>query len=170
MKILAISGSLRAGSGNTALLRAAQECAPAEIRIDMFSRLEAIPAFNPDREADTPPQSVAVLRAALRACDAVLFSTPEYAHGVPGVLKNALDWLVGSGEFYEKPVAFLHASERGALARASLKETLVTMGAMFVLEATADPASPTFREELGTLLRSIAAAASAARASAQNVV
>ena len=79
---------------------------------------------------------MAALRAHLKACNAFLVSTPEYAHGVPGVLKNALDWLVGSGELYEKPVAILQTSaERGPYAHASLKETLAVMGTYPVCEA-----------------------------------
>jgi len=73
----------------------------------------------------------------MAAADAVAISTPEYAHGVPGVLKNALDWLVGSGELYQKPVVLLHVSTRGGYARASLREILITMGAKIILEARA---------------------------------
>lgn len=99
MTLLAISGSLRASSGNTALLKAVQQAAGPGTHTEFFALLEAIPAFNPDREMETPPAAVAALRQSVAASDAVLFSTPEYAHGVPGALKNALDWLVGSGEF-----------------------------------------------------------------------
>ena len=142
MRMLAISGSLRAASSNTSLLKAAADHAPDGILVDLFARLEEIPAFNPDRESEPAPDAVTALRAAVAAAGAVLFSTPEYAHGVPGVLKNALDWLVGSGELYEKPVALLHVSARGTFAQASLKETLVTMGARCVFDATADQTRP----------------------------
>lgn len=165
MKLLALSGSLRASSGNTALLRAAQEAAPRDLRVALFTQLEAIPAFNPDREAETPPSAVAALRDSVRECDAVLISTPEYAHGIPGVLKNALDWLVGSGEFYEKPVAFLHASPRGEIARASLKEVLVTMGAQFVFDGEAEPRD---MQALRAALSEIQSSAMRANAQAQN--
>ena len=94
-KILAISGSLRAGSSNTALLRAAQALAPAGATVELYAGLAELPHFNPDLEGHEP-DSVHALRASLRAADAVLFSSPEYAHGVPGSLKNMLDWVVGS--------------------------------------------------------------------------
>ena len=162
MRLLAISGSLRANSGNTALLRAFQQAANPDTQTELFAQLETIPAFNPDREMETPPTAVAALRQSVVASGAVLFSTPEYAHGVPGALKNALDWLVGSGEFYEKPVAFLHGSPRGEIARAALKETLVTMGAQFVLDEIVDAAdSGALRAAIATIL------SGAARVSAQ---
>lgn len=138
LRIFAISGSLRAASSNTTLLETTASHAPSHVSVALFRRLEAIPAFNPDRETETWPDSIEAFRAGVRDSDVVLISTPEYAHGVPGALKNALDWLVGSGEFYEKPVALLHASDRGTFARASLKETLVTMGAKIVFDGTVD--------------------------------
>lgn len=165
MKLLAISGSLRASSGNTALLKAVQEAAPPDLQIAIFTQLEAIPAFNPDREMEVPPAAVTALRDGVRESDAVLISTPEYAHGIPGVLKNALDWLVGSGEFYEKPVAFLHASPRGEIARASLKEVLVTMGAQFVFDGEAEAGDA---RKLRAALTELQSGAARANAQAQN--
>ena len=165
MKLLAISGSLRASSGNTSLLTAVQQAAPADIQVTLFAELEAITAFNPDREMDAPPPAVAALRAGVRESDAVLISTPEYAHGIPGSLKNALDWLVGSGEFYEKPVAFLHASPRGEIARAALKEVLVTMGAQFVFDGEAETKNI---EALHLALSEIQSRAARAKDQAQN--
>lgn len=155
MRFLAISGSLRALSSNSELLKSAIANAPKGVEVALFDRIEPIPAFNPDREMLEAPASVADLRHAVRESDAVLFSTPEYAHGVPGALKNALDWLVGSGEFYEKPVAFLHASSRGEIARAALKETIVTMGARFVFDGIAEPG------DAAALARSLAKIAAA---------
>lgn len=125
-KILAISGSLRAGSSNTALLRAAQALAPAGATVELYAGLAELPHFNPDLEGHEP-DSVHALRASLRAADAVLFSSPEYAHGVPGSLKNMLDWVVGSGELVGKPVALLQASPYGSYVRAALLETLGVM-------------------------------------------
>lgn len=140
MKIFAISGSVRAQSGNTALLQALKRFAPSGVEVEIFSELEAMPAFNPDRENDEPPPSVAHFRAGLKNADIVIFSTPEYAHGVPGVLKNALDWVVGSGELYEKPIAVLRTSAlRGANADASLKATLAIMGTKLICEAVLAP-------------------------------
>jgi NAD(P)H-dependent FMN reductase len=155
MKMLAISGSLRVGSSNTALLEAAKQNAPSGIQVEVFPHLEEIPAFNPDRENDPPPPSVAALREGMSTAGAVLFSTPEYAHGVPGVLKNALDWVVGSGELYEKPVALLHVSSRGEFARASLKETLAIMGTKLVFDGEVTTS------ELRATLEKIAASATA---------
>jgi chromate reductase len=126
---MAISGSLRSQSTNTVLLRALAELAPPEMEIVLFQELDQIPPFNPDLEAANSTGPVARFRAALREAAAVIFSTPEYAHGLPGVLKNALDWVVGSGELSGKPVVLVNASSRGTYAQASLKEILKTMDA-----------------------------------------
>jgi NAD(P)H-dependent FMN reductase len=88
-----------------------------------------IPAFSPDRDVEPPPPPVVTWRAALATADGVVFSTPEYAHGIPGALKNALDWVVGSGELYNKPVALLNPSPESAFAHPQLAEVLRTMGA-----------------------------------------
>jgi chromate reductase, NAD(P)H dehydrogenase (quinone) len=136
--IVGISGSLREHSSNVALLRAAARVAPAGVRIAIYEGLGQLPHFNPDldEERGTPPASVAELRQLLIAADAVLISSPEYAHGVPGVLKNMLDWLVSTGELVEKPVALLNASPAGgSYAQASLLETLRTMNWNVVAEA-----------------------------------
>jgi NAD(P)H-dependent FMN reductase/catechol 2,3-dioxygenase-like lactoylglutathione lyase family enzyme len=133
--VLAISGSLRAASSNTALVEAAGRVAPAGVVVSVYRGLGDIPAFNPDA-GDRPLPAVRRFRAALQACDAVLISSPEYAHGVSGVLKNALDWVVGSGELIDKPVALVNASSRATLAHASLKDTLATMSAHVVEEAS----------------------------------
>jgi len=129
MRILAVSGSLRSRSTNTVLLRALVLLAPPEVQIVLYDELEQIPPFNPDLEAATHLGSVDRFRSALRDSDIVVFSTPEYAHGVPGALKNALDWTVGSGELAGKPVVMINASSRGIHPQASLKEILATMGA-----------------------------------------
>lgn len=129
MRFLAISGSLRSQSTNTILLRAVAELAPPELEVVLFQELDRIPPFNPDFEAENGGGAVGRFRAALRESCAVLFSTPEYAHGVPGVLKNALDWVVGSGELSGKPVVMVNASSRGTYAQASLREILTTMDA-----------------------------------------
>src|SRR5678815_2488952 len=98
VRVLAISGSLRRASSNSALIEAVARLAPDTVDVSIYRELETLPPFNPDRDSGPAPAAVARFRAALQACDAVLISSPEYAHGVPGVLKNALDWLVGSGE------------------------------------------------------------------------
>src|SRR5262245_41735288 len=92
--LLAISGSLRTASSNTTLLHTCRAIAPANITIALYDRLGDLPYFNPDLdgEAATPPAAVGELRAQIGQADGLLLSSPEYAHGVPGVLKNALDW------------------------------------------------------------------------------
>ncbi len=100
----------------------------------LFNALGSLPPFNPDLD-EAAPDSVTSFRAMVADADAVVISTPEYAHGIPGVLKNALDWLVGSGELYRKPVVLLHLSARGEYGRASLREILLIMGAAIVLDA-----------------------------------
>ncbi len=126
MKIIAICGSLRAQSSNLALLRAATIAADVQI----YDGLANLPHFNPDDDVEgaTPPPAVVALRAMLADADGILISSPEYAHGVPGSLKNALDWLVSDGALVGKPVALINASPVGGeFARDSLVETLRTM-------------------------------------------
>jgi chromate reductase len=135
MQILAISGSLRAASTNTTLLKAAANLAPEGISINVYCRLGNLPHFNPDLDKEPALVAVAKFRFQLRKYAGVIFSSPEYAHGVPGVLKNALDWVVASGELYEKPVALFSASPRAGYAQASLVETLTVMPARVVPEA-----------------------------------
>ncbi len=134
-KILAISGSLRIASSNTALLRAASKLVPEGVEITVYDELGNLPLFNPDLEGTEPP-SVTDFRARLRASDGVLIASPEYAHGVTGVIKNALDWVVGGEEFVNKPVALLNASPRATHAQASLTETITVMSARIVAEAS----------------------------------
>jgi chromate reductase len=124
MLILAISGSLRAASVNTSLLRTIARLAPAGVAVELYGGLDDLPHFSPERDSETPPVAVAALRNQLQAADAVLICTPEYAHGVPGVLKNMLDWVVSSGEFVDKPTGVITASTEGEFAHASLLETL----------------------------------------------
>ena len=135
MRILAISGSLRALSSNTALLRVAAVVAPEGVEVTLYDGLAALPHFNPDDDLDVPPPVVLALRSAIGAADGLLFCSPEYAHGVPGSLKNALDWLVSSIEFPFKPVALINASPMAVHAQASLVETLGLMNARIVQDA-----------------------------------
>ena len=117
MHVLLISGSLRARSTSTAVLRTAQQVAPKGVDATLYDGLAALPHFNQDDDHDPLPPAVAELRAAVHAADAVLFSTPEYAGALPGSFKNLLDWLIGDAEprsIYEKPVAWINASPRGA--------------------------------------------------------
>jgi chromate reductase, NAD(P)H dehydrogenase (quinone) len=138
-RVLTVSGSLRASSTNGVLLRAAELIAPAGVTVTSYSGLAAIPAFSPDLddEGAIPPAPVAHWRTALADADSVLFSSPEYAHGIPGALKNALDWLVGSGELVNKPVGVLSASSASTFAHPQLVEVLNTMNALMVTDAIA---------------------------------
>jgi NAD(P)H-dependent FMN reductase len=134
MQLLALCGSLRAASINAALLRAAECLAPAGVAIVRHPSLGDLPLFNPDLEAD-PPRAVVRLRDAVAAADALVIASPEYAHGVTGTIKNALDWLVSFEPFVHKPVAVLNASPRAHHADAALRETLRTMSARVVEDA-----------------------------------
>ena len=140
VRILLVSGSMRAGSSNAAVLRTIKELAPPGIETHLYERLATLPHFNPDDDYDPLDPAVVDLRAAIAASDAVLFSTPEYAGALPGSFKNLLDWTVGGGEIYEKPVAYVNASglaapTGGADAHASLRTVLGYVGADLVEEA-----------------------------------
>ena len=126
MRFLAISGSLRRASINTELLRAAAALAPPSVEVAHFDGLGTLPHFNPDIDTDPPLPPVRALRESVEWADALLISSPEYAHGVPGVLKNALDWLVSGVEIVGKPIGLLSASPRAIHAQSSLAETLQT--------------------------------------------
>ena len=135
LRILAISGSLRSGSTNTELLVALASLAPADVAVDLYDGLDRLPHFNPDLEP-TEPAAVMDLKRRLARADGLVISSPEYARGVPGSLKNALDWLVSGSEFVDKPVALLSASSRSTYAFESLCTTLTTMSGRFVVEAS----------------------------------
>jgi chromate reductase len=136
IRILAISGSLRVASSNSALLRVAVGLAPANVTIAVYGGLADLPPFNPDldREDAALPATVGALRDLVATADGLLIASPEYAHGVPGALKNALDWLVSSVEFPGKPVALLNARPQATHAYAALAETLRTMAARLVTD------------------------------------
>jgi NAD(P)H-dependent FMN reductase len=136
MKFLAISGSLRAASSNGAVLQAMRRLAPDAIEFAIYAGLGTLPHFNPDVEAGPLPEPAATLRHEVGQADALVISSPEYAHGVPGSLKNALDWLVGSLDFAGKPVALINTAPRATHAQASLRETLETMAARIVADAS----------------------------------
>ncbi len=136
MRILAISGSLRTRSSNTALLIAAARLAPPNWEVMLYDGLSGLPHFNPDMDTDRPPAPVLALREQIRSCQGLLLSSPEYARGVAGALKNALDWLVSGPEFPGKPVALINASQRAISADAHLRVTLKTMSAQLVEAAS----------------------------------
>ena len=131
-RVLTLSGSLRRGSANTAVLEAARRLAPPGVEVMPYGGMGGLPHFNPDVEAAGLPPPVAGLRADVGQADALLISSPEYAHGIPGSLKNLLDWLVGSTAFAGKPVALLNASPRAEHAQRQLAEVLGTMAARLV--------------------------------------
>ncbi|WAH39254.1 NADPH-dependent FMN reductase [Alicyclobacillus dauci] len=133
IKILAISGSLRNRSSNSLLMRSMVEMAPRNANVTIYDELGLLPHFNPDLDGNDVPLEVNRWRNHLREADGVFICTPEYAKGVPGTLKNALDWVVSSGEFYNKPVAIVSASPHpsgGEIAHASLLGTLSMMNAI----------------------------------------
>jgi len=146
-RVLGIAGSLRAGSYNRGLLAAAMELAPAELEIRPFERLREIPPYDADAEAVGVPDPVLALKAAMREADGILIVTPEYNHGVPGVLKNAIDWAsrpAGSAAFADRPVGIMGATPGpGATIRAqvalrmSLASDACVMGKPEVLVARA---------------------------------
>jgi len=129
-RVLALCGSLRSFSMNAALLRATARLAPPGVIVNIFPPGD-LPLFNPDLEADLPA-AVRRLHAAIDECAALLIASPEYAHGVSGVLKNALDWLVSFEGFVGKPVAIFNASPASVHAHAALREILTTMSASIV--------------------------------------
>jgi NAD(P)H-dependent FMN reductase len=140
--VLLISGSLRAGSTNSALLRTARAVAPDGVTAVLYEDMASLPHFNPDDDAEGAPvhQAVAELRAQIAAADALLLSTPEYAGALPGSFKNLLEWTVGDAGTYRKPVAFINtsgpAAPTGAAdAHASLRKVLGYVHADIVEEA-----------------------------------
>jgi chromate reductase len=137
MRILGLSGSLRRDSHNTRLLAGARTLLPSGVELIVFDELAAIPPYNEDDEHETPP-AVAALKAAIAAADAVLVATPEYNGSIPGVLKNALDWVsrpVADTPLRGKPTAVVGASTGlfGAVwAQADARKVLSTIGARVV--------------------------------------
>jgi chromate reductase, NAD(P)H dehydrogenase (quinone) len=145
VRVLAISGSLRRDSHNTALLRAAAERAPAGVELELWHGLKAVPPYDEDDDhpsrgagGDLAPAAVTALRSAVAGADAVLLATPEYNHSIPGALKNALDWIsrpIATNPLRNKPVAVIGASTGifGAVwAQAELRKVLSAIGARVV--------------------------------------
>jgi chromate reductase len=120
--VLAIAGSLRKGSVNKALVRAAIKVAPSSVVVEDFGDIDGIPLFNEDIEKELP-EKVKLLKAKVAAADALLIATPEYNNSVPGVLKNAIDWAsrpMGDNSFEDKPVAIMSAGGHMGGTRAQL--------------------------------------------------
>jgi NAD(P)H-dependent FMN reductase len=149
--VVAISGSLKQSSANSALVAGMVAAAPEHEsqQVERWDGLGTLPHFTPDDDGGVP---VASLRAAIARADRVVLATPEYAGGMPGALKNALDWLVGTGELYEKDVAIVSAApspERGANARRWVEATVGFQGghvvASFTVTERDDPAAVLMR-------------------------
>ncbi|HKO47217.1 MAG TPA: NADPH-dependent FMN reductase [Polyangiaceae bacterium] len=161
MRVLAICGSLQESSSNLSLLRLAMAEAPSELEIELYDGLRELPHFNPDLERDQAPGAVAELRRAVAGAEALLIATPEYGHSLPGSLKNAIDWLIGTGELEGKLVAITSAVPgplRGRLGLAALRTTL---GAVSARIAFQEPIArgPNFAREVAEMLEALAAAA-----------
>ena len=135
-----VSGSLRTGSTNTAVLQTAAAVTPAGTTATLFDGLANLPHFNPDHDVEPLPSAIVELRAAVGRADALLVSTPEYAGALPGSFKNALDWLVGGTEITNKPTAWINVSSsltHAAGAHASLRAVLGYVDAHIVEAACA---------------------------------
>ena len=135
MRVLAISGSLRRDSNNTALLRALRAEAPAGVEVEVWDGLREIPPYDADEDLVPGPPKVEAFRSLVREADAIFFATPEYNSSIPGALKNALDWAsrpLATNAFRNKPVAVIGSSAGafgGVWAAAELRKVLGAMGA-----------------------------------------
>ncbi|TDR71084.1 NADPH-dependent FMN reductase [Paludibacterium purpuratum] len=135
MNILALSGSLRAASINSAFCRAAARLASPPLQVEVFTGLNDLPLFNPDLET-SPARAVLDFRRAVAQADAMIIASPEYAHGISGVMKNALDWLVSFEGTVGKPIALINTSPRAQHGYQALREVLLTMSTRIIPEAS----------------------------------
>jgi chromate reductase, NAD(P)H dehydrogenase (quinone) len=133
IRILAISGSLRASSSSNLLLQAFSELLPEHMTLQTSDAGASLPPFN---DPEALPASVVAFHKAIGEADAILICTPEYAFGIPGALKNALDWTVGTGDFFRKPVAVITASSSGEKGHAALLLVLEALSADVIPQAT----------------------------------
>jgi len=139
MEILAISGSMRSGSYNTALLCAVSDLSPAHVNVTLFEPVSDIPIFDPEIDDNDLPQSVNALIAKIKGADGVMISSPEYAHGASGVIKNLLDWLVATDALVLKPVVVATVSTSGlggVRAFSSLVQILSAMNANVLMDGS----------------------------------
>ena len=132
MKLLAISGSARKESTNTALLSGMKDLAPTGVDLSVFNSLNALPVFSPDSEGDATPAAVCEFMKAVSDNDGIIISSPEYIRAIPGGLKNAIDWMVSRYEIIDKPIALVHASHRGEDMLFSLRLVLSTVSKHFL--------------------------------------
>ncbi len=135
-RVFAISGSLRLGSSNHVILDALGKMMPSNITYIIYNGISEIPAFNPGLDIDDPPAAVAAFRRQIADADGIIICTPEYAYGVPGALKNALDWTVSSASFSGKLTALITASTGGENAHEALIKILGAIDANLIKEAT----------------------------------
>jgi chromate reductase, NAD(P)H dehydrogenase (quinone) len=156
-QILAISGSLQQRSKNLLLLTTASALMPADVELVLFDGIRDLPHFNPDLEATAVPDSVRRWRQALIDSDAVLIASPEYGFSLPGVLKNAIDWVIGSGELEGKVVAVTAAVPAPERGRRGLQALLDTLSAVRAEIVGGEPiaAGPTFESQVGALVREL---------------
>lgn len=131
LKLLAISGSARQLSTNTALLKVLADVAPAGVEVTVFDGIGALPVFSPDREGPQTPPEVAGFINRIRDADGLIISSPEYVRTLPGGLKNAIDWLVSTDAIIDKPAAIIHGSHRGDDMLATLRTVLATVTGAF---------------------------------------
>ena len=131
VKILAISGSARQLSTNTALLRAMQVIAPTGIIVDVFDGIWDLPVFSPDLEGSEEPDNVRLFKQAISESDGIVVASPEYVRSIPGGLKNAIDWLVSGDQLIGKSIAIVHASHRGDDMLKILRTVLSTVSSNF---------------------------------------
>jgi len=161
MQILAICGSLQARSNNFALLQVAAAAVPAGVELIIFDGVRELPHFNPDLEAVAVPESVTRWRTALATSDALLIACPEYGFSLPGALKNAIDWVIGSGELETKVVgitAAVPSRERGRRGLSALRDTLSAVRASIV-GGEPIPLGADFDKEVTTLVHLVIEAA-----------
>ncbi|GAA5561504.1 hypothetical protein Asch03_02838 [Acinetobacter schindleri] len=131
MKILAISGSARKVSTNTALLKAMRDIAPPDIELTVFDHINNLPIFSPDNEGEKTPTVVEDFIKSVSDADGIIISSPEYIRCIPGGLKNAIDWMVSRTEIIDKPLVLVHASSRGDDMLVSLRRVLSTVSSNF---------------------------------------
>jgi chromate reductase, NAD(P)H dehydrogenase (quinone) len=131
MKFLAVSGSARVGSTNTAMLRSLQLAAGAAHAVTIFDRISDLPVFSPDLEYPDPPRQIVDFAKSIAEADGLIFASPEYVRSIPGGLKNAIDWLVSRDELISKPIVLAHASHRGDDMLRQLRIVLGTVSTRF---------------------------------------
>jgi len=123
-KVLAISGSTRQNSINHSLIKAITDLSAASLETTIYDGIANLPQFNPDNDGDSVAKVVSDFRQLLNNADGIIICTPEYAHGVPGTLKNAIDWTISSSSFPHKPTMLITASTGGNYGHKALMETL----------------------------------------------